>query len=89
MNSPPGNTVFRSCIDEIILNCKNKVYKSSYLDITAGDLLGRMRYKYKHFTIMIWLCLLNMKYTEMIRRLNKLRLTIVNYGIIEMYLIQV
>jgi hypothetical protein len=47
MSSPPGNPVFRSCIDEIILNCKNKDYKSGYLDITACDLLGRMTDKHE------------------------------------------
>lgn len=44
--SPPGNPVFRSCIDEIIVNCKNKDYKESakygYLEITGPGLLGKM-----------------------------------------------
>ena len=45
--SPPGNPVFKSCIDEIVLNCKNKDYKEGMLDITGPGLVGRMLEKHE------------------------------------------
>jgi len=42
MSSPPGNPVFKACIDEIVENCKNRDYKANYLDITGPCLLWRM-----------------------------------------------
>jgi mannosyltransferase OCH1-like enzyme len=52
MSSPPGNPMFKACIDEIVENCRNRDYKSNDLDITACCLLGRMMDKYegKEFT---------------------------------------
>jgi mannosyltransferase OCH1-like enzyme len=47
MASPPGNPVFKSCIDEIVINCKNKDYKEGMLDITGPGLLGRMIEKHE------------------------------------------
>jgi mannosyltransferase OCH1-like enzyme len=42
MISPPGNKVFKHCIDEIVDNCELKLYKRNNLDITGPCLLGRM-----------------------------------------------
>jgi len=42
MISPPNNVVLKDCIDEIVENCKQKLYKSNALDITGPCLLGRM-----------------------------------------------
>jgi len=52
MSSPPGNPMFKACIDEIVENCRNRDYKSNDLDVTACCLLGRMmdRYEGKEFT---------------------------------------
>jgi hypothetical protein len=52
MSSPPGNPMFKACIDEIVENCKNRDYKSNDLDVTACCLLGRMidTYEGKEFT---------------------------------------
>jgi len=47
MSSPPGNPVFKACIDEIVLNCKNKDYRANYLDITGPCLLFRMNNKFE------------------------------------------
>jgi hypothetical protein len=47
MSSPPGNPMFKACIDEIVENCRNRDYKSNDLDITACCLLGRMMDKYE------------------------------------------
>jgi mannosyltransferase OCH1-like enzyme len=45
MSSPPGNPIFKGCIDEIVLNCKNKDYKDNLLDITGPCLLWRINKK--------------------------------------------
>jgi len=42
MISPPNNKVFKHCIDEIVDNCKMRLYKRNPLDITGPCLLGRM-----------------------------------------------
>jgi mannosyltransferase OCH1-like enzyme len=42
MISPPKNEVFKHCIDEIVDNCKERLYKRNPLDITGPCLLGRM-----------------------------------------------
>ena len=47
MSSPPGNPVFKACIDEIVESCKNRDYKANYLDITGPCLLWRMTQKYE------------------------------------------
>lgn len=39
---PPKSPVLRACIDEVILNCKNRDYKVDFLDITGPCLLARM-----------------------------------------------
>lgn len=41
MISPPGNDVFKNCIDEIVENCKKRVYNINSLDVTGPCLLGR------------------------------------------------
>lgn len=38
MASPPGNPVFRDCIDEIVETCKNRDYKNNPIDITVCPL---------------------------------------------------
>jgi len=52
MSSPPGNPMFKACIDEVVENCKNRDYRSNDLDVTACCLLGRMMdmYEGKEFT---------------------------------------
>lgn len=47
MISPPGNPVFKDCIDEIVINCKNRDYKENNLDITGPCLLWRMMNKHE------------------------------------------
>lgn len=46
MISPPGNEVFKSCIDEIVNNCKRNVYNRNGLDVTGPCLLGRQLIKH-------------------------------------------
>jgi mannosyltransferase OCH1-like enzyme len=41
--SKPNNLVFKYCIDEIIENCKTKLYKDNSLDVTGPCLLERNR----------------------------------------------
>jgi hypothetical protein len=41
MISPPGNLVFKNCIDEIVNNCKRNEYNRNGLDVTGPCLLGR------------------------------------------------
>jgi mannosyltransferase OCH1-like enzyme len=38
--SPPRNEVFKKCIDDIVVSCKNKLYKKNVLDVTGPCLLG-------------------------------------------------
>lgn len=45
--SPPGNPVFKACIDEIVESCKNRDYKQNLFDITGPYQLGRMVDKYE------------------------------------------
>jgi mannosyltransferase OCH1-like enzyme len=45
--SPPGNPVFKACIDEIVESCKNRDYKQNMLDITGPYQLGRIVDKYE------------------------------------------
>jgi mannosyltransferase OCH1-like enzyme len=47
MSSPPGNPVFKACIDEIVESCKNRDYKQNMFDITGPYQLGRMVDKYE------------------------------------------
>jgi mannosyltransferase OCH1-like enzyme len=42
MISPPNNIVLKECIDEIVENCKKKLYRINPLDVTGPCLLGRM-----------------------------------------------
>jgi hypothetical protein len=44
--SPPGNSIFKYCINDIIDSCKFKLYRTSFLDITGPCLLGRIVNKY-------------------------------------------
>ena len=47
MSSAPGNPVFKACIDEVIVSCKNRDYKQNMFDITGPYQLGRMVDKYE------------------------------------------
>jgi mannosyltransferase OCH1-like enzyme len=47
MASPPRNEIFKYCIDEIVRNCKVKLYNINPLDVTGPCLLGRMLSKYQ------------------------------------------
>jgi mannosyltransferase OCH1-like enzyme len=47
MISPPGNPVFKDCIDEIVISCKNRDYRENNLDITGPCLLWRMMNKHE------------------------------------------
>jgi len=47
MISPPGNDIFMHCIEEIVENCKARLYRNNSLDITGPCLLGRMIKKYR------------------------------------------
>lgn len=40
--SPPKNSIFRACIDDIVNSCKFKLYKAGTLDVTGPCLLGRI-----------------------------------------------
>jgi mannosyltransferase OCH1-like enzyme len=51
MASPPRNEIFKHCIDEIVRNCKWKLYNSNTLDVTGPCLLGRMLSKYQPDTL--------------------------------------
>jgi len=44
--SPPNNSIFKHCIDDILNSCRFKLYKSNDLDITGPCLLAEMVYKY-------------------------------------------
>ena len=44
--SPPGNSIFKYCIDDILDSCKFKLYRTNYLDITGPCLLARIVNKY-------------------------------------------
>lgn len=47
MVSPPNNIIFKKCIDDIVYNCKNKLYKRNCLDITGPCLLREIVIKEK------------------------------------------
>lgn len=51
MASPPRNEIFKYCIDEIVRNCKVKLYNINPLDVTGPCLLGRMLSKYQPDTL--------------------------------------
>jgi mannosyltransferase OCH1-like enzyme len=51
MISPPNNMLFKRCIDEVVNNCKMKLYKMNCLDVTGPCLLGR---KLKEHNMFIW-----------------------------------
>jgi len=51
MASPPGNEIFKHCIDDIIRNCKLKLYNSTAVDVTGPCVLGRMLAKYEPDTL--------------------------------------
>jgi mannosyltransferase OCH1-like enzyme len=51
MASPPRNEIFKQCIDEIVRNCKVKLYNTNPLDVTGPCLLGRMLSKYQPDTL--------------------------------------
>jgi len=46
MISPPNNSIFKLCIDDIVNSCKMRLYKKSDLDITGPCLLGSIVNKY-------------------------------------------
>ncbi len=41
MISPPGNPIFKACIDEIVESCRTRNYRDNFLDITGPCQLGR------------------------------------------------
>ena len=41
----PGNTLLKKCIDEIVINVKNKNYGATFLSPTGPELLGRLAKK--------------------------------------------
>lgn len=47
MVSPPGNSLFKYCIDDVVNSCKLKLYKTNSLDITGPCLLGEIVKKHK------------------------------------------
>lgn len=51
MAAPPGNMIFKYCIDDIVTNCKMKLYKSNSIDVTGPCVLGRMLSKYEPNTM--------------------------------------
>ena len=52
MSSPPGNPVFRACIDEIVESCKTQNYRRDPLDITGPTHLWRMIHKFEPTTFL-------------------------------------
>lgn len=40
--SPPGNPIFRYCIDDIVESYRGRLYRNGSLDITGPELLGRV-----------------------------------------------
>lgn len=48
MISPPKNMIFKHCINEIVNNCKFKLYKMNGLDVTGPCLFGRAMKVYKN-----------------------------------------
>ena len=49
--SPPNNSLFKFCIDEIVESCKMKLYRANCLDVTGPCLFGRAL---KQFRIAEW-----------------------------------
>jgi mannosyltransferase OCH1-like enzyme len=45
--SPANNYIFKYCIDEVVNNCKMKLYKANCLDVTGPCLFGRALRKYR------------------------------------------
>jgi mannosyltransferase OCH1-like enzyme len=45
--SPPGNSIFKDCIDSIVACSKEKCYKGTYLSISGPCLLGEILKKHK------------------------------------------
>ena len=45
MVSPPGNVIFKYCIDDIVNSAKFKLYKDTFLSVTGPCLLGDIVYK--------------------------------------------
>lgn len=48
MISPPKNMIFKHCINEIVNNCKLKLYRANSLDVTGPCLFGRAMKIYKN-----------------------------------------
>ena len=46
MVSPPNNVIFKMCIDEIVNNCKLKLYKGGPLHVTGPCLFGKLVYEH-------------------------------------------
>ena len=51
MAAPPGNMIFKYCIDDIVNNCKLKLYNMNSIDVTGPCVLGRMLAKYEPNTV--------------------------------------
>jgi len=46
ISSPPNNSIFKHCIDDIVNNCKMRLYKKNDLDVTGPCVLGYIVSKY-------------------------------------------
>ena len=51
MAAPPGNKIFKYCIDDVVNNCKMKLYKANSVDVTGPCVLGRMLTQYEPLTM--------------------------------------
>jgi mannosyltransferase OCH1-like enzyme len=51
MTSPPENEIFKHCIDDVVRNCKLKLYNTTAVDVTGPCVLGRMLAKYEPETL--------------------------------------
>jgi len=47
MAAPPGNEIFKYCIDDVVNNCKMKLYRANSIDVTGPCVLGRMLAQYE------------------------------------------
>lgn len=74
MASPPGNEIFKHCIDDVVRNCKLKLYNSYAADVTGPCVLGRMMMKHEP-TI-----LKNIQYTYEIENVNGINYDIIKYN---------
>ena len=74
MASPPGNEIFKHCIDDVVRNCKLKLYNSYAADVTGPCVLGRMMMKHEP-TI-----LKNIQYTYGVENVDGVNYDIIKYN---------